>query len=133
MKRHKLDRRPQPKADNARSFITYLMQFYASMSPNEGEEHIRILPFEKVSQLYEEYRAHYKATSLAGDEYYMASKETFRKQWSEFYRTGQVKLSRGKGTFPTCDICNNANDMLTFSKSSKWTKKQRDIIISFKV
>ena len=133
MKRHKTDRRPQPKADSARSFITYLMQFYASLSPNEGEEHIRILPFETVSQLYEEYKAHYKATTNATDDYCMASKETFRKQWSEFYKTGQVKLSRGKGTFPTCDICNNANDMLSFSKTSKWTKKQRDIIISFKV
>jgi hypothetical protein len=65
MKRHKTDRRPQPKADSARSFIMYLMQFYASLSPNEGEEHIRILPFEKLSQLYEEYRAHYKATVTA--------------------------------------------------------------------
>lgn len=132
MKRHKTDRRPQPKADSARSFITYLMQFYASLSPNEGEEHIRILPFEKVSQLYEEYKAHYQATAQS-ESNCMASKETFRKQWSEFYKTGQVKLSRGKGTFPTCDICNNANDMLTFSKTSKWTKRQREIIISFKV
>jgi hypothetical protein len=47
MKRHKTDRRPQPKADSARSFITYLMQFYASLSPNEGKEHIRILPFKR--------------------------------------------------------------------------------------
>jgi hypothetical protein len=133
MKRHKTDRRPQPKADSARSFIMYLMQFYASLSPNEGEEHIRILPFEKLSQLYEEYRAHYKATVSATDDYCMASKETFRKQWSLVYKTGQVKLSRGKGTFPTCDICNNANDMLTFSKTSRWTKRQREIIISFKV
>lgn len=133
MKRHKADRRSQPKADSARSFITYLMQFYASLSPNEGEEHIRILPFEKVSQLYEEYKAHYQATAQSDKLYCMASKETFRKQWLEFYKTGQVKLSRGKGTFPTCDICNNANDMLSFSKTSKWTKRQREIIISFKV
>ena len=136
LNRHKSERRPQPKADSVRSFITYLMEFYSSMSPNEGEEHIRILPFETVSQLYEEYKAHCQATSYGkntGENCYFASKETFRKQWKEFYKTGQVKLSRGKGTFPTCDICNNANDMLTFSKSSKWTKRQREIILSFKV
>ena len=52
---------------------------------------------------------------------HMASKETFRKQWSLVYKTGQVKLFRGKGTFPTCDISNNANDMLTFSKTLRWT------------
>jgi len=135
MKRHKSERRPQPKADSARSFITYLMQFYSSLSPNDGEEHIRILPFETVSQLYEEYRAHCQVNSVntAGEIHCIASKETFRKQWKEIYKAGQVKLSRGKGTFPTCDICNNANDMLAFSKSTKWTKRQRDIIISFKV
>lgn len=55
----------------------YLMQFYASMSPNEGdEEHIRILPFEKVSQLFEEYKAHYLATAHDGVDC-MTSKETF--------------------------------------------------------
>jgi hypothetical protein len=132
MKRHKSERRSQPKADSARSFITYLVQFYSSLSPNEGEEHIRILPFETHSQLYEEYKVHYHSTAKADDNC-MASKETFRKEWKQVYKTGQVKLSRGKGTFPTCDICNNANDMLSFSKSSKWTKRQREIIISFKV
>ena len=77
MKRYKTDCRSKPKADNARSFIMYLMQFYASMSPNEGdEEHIRILPFEKVSQLFEEYKAHYLATAHDGVDC-MTSKETF--------------------------------------------------------
>jgi len=123
--------RTRKKSDHALSFLQYLTKFYASLSPNEGEENLRVLPFETYSALFTEYKAYCETNDV--DTSMRARKETFRLVWKEFYSNGNVKLSRGKGTFPTCDICNNANDMLSLSKSKTWTKKQRDIIISFKV
>lgn len=123
--------RSKKKSDHVHSFLQYLTQFYASLSPNEGEENVRVLPFETYSALFTEYKAYCDTNGV--DISTRAQKETFRLAWKEFYANGNVKLSRGKGTFPTCDICNNANDMLSLSKSKTWTKQQRDIIISFKV
>jgi len=123
--------RTKKKSDHAHSFLQYLTRFYASLSPNEGEENVRVLPFETYSALFTEYKAYCETNGV--DASTRARKETFRLVWKEFYANGNVKLSRGKGTFPTCDICNNANDMLSLSKSKTWIKRQRDIIISFKV
>ena len=130
--KHSTERRSMPKMDNAVSFVKYFADFHASLSPQEGEEHIRILPFETVSQLFEEYSAHCNLNCTPDCE--KAGKETFRKAWRDCYKRDGVKFTRGKGTFPTCDICNNANDMLALAKSnSRWTRRQRDIIVSFKV
>jgi len=85
-----------------------------------------------VSQLFAEYKAHCK--QFATPHSHTAAKETFRKAWKDCYKKGEVKFTRGKGTFPTCDICNNANDMLALAKNnSRWTRRQRDIIGAFKV
>ena len=131
MTKHSSEMRVKKKSDHALSFLQYLAKFYASLSPNEGEENVRVLPFETYSALFTEYKAYCEANDV--DTSLRARKETFRLAWRDFYSSGNVKLSRGKGTFPTCDICNNANDMLSLSKSKTWTKRQRDIIISFKV
>lgn len=126
------EQRSRPKKDNALSFIKYYANFHADLSPQDGEENIRILPFETVSQLFSEYRAH--CMLFATPHSNSAAKETFRKAWKECYKNKEVKFTRGKGTFPTCDICNNANDMLALAKNnSRWTRRQRDIIIGFKV
>jgi hypothetical protein len=60
-----------------------------------------------------------------------AKEKTFRKAWIELHKQKKVRLMRGKGTFPTCDICNNAND--TLSSTKKYTKAQREIIVSYLV
>jgi len=44
-----------------------------------------------------------------------------------------VRFSRGKGTFPTCDICNNANDLLANARKDKMANKVRDLIVKLKV
>lgn len=43
-----------------------------------------------------------------------------------------MRFTRGKGTFPTCDTCNNCNDLLSLSKSTYWTKQQREIVFAYK-
>ena len=118
------------KTEHSKTFIKYVANYHASASPNEGEENLRILPFETISQLYDEYGAHCIAENQVRQK---ASKETFRLAWKAMYKEKLVRFTRGKGTFPTCDICNNCNDMLSLSKSTKkWSRRQRDVIFSFK-
>ena len=90
---------------------------------------MKIIPFEGISQLYNEYQMSCKYDNLHPEEF--AKKETFRKAWVDMHKKKHVRFVRGKGTFPTCDICNNANDMLSSTK--KYTKAQREIIVSYLV
>jgi hypothetical protein len=57
-----------------------------------------------------------------------AKRETFRKVFKSM--KNEFRLIGGKGSFPTCDICNNANDFLrnlTYKDQSL-----REIILKFK-
>ena len=131
MKKASSETRGSPKTDHAITFIKYFAEFHASDSPNPDEENLRILPFESLSQLFDEYKAH--CVSSEQQECFVAKKECFRLAWISMYKQKLVRFTRGKGTFPTCDLCNNCNDMLSLSKSSrKWTRHQRDIIFHFK-
>ena len=113
---------------------------------------MQVLQFETLGQFFLEYEAHY----CNKPEEPVAARETFRKTWKKAHKCGKVRFSRGKGTnvnlysiylflylqnavigtFPTCDICNNANDLLASRKAfgnEKLTSKQRDIFLKFKV
>jgi hypothetical protein len=119
------------KTRHATHFIQFLAEFQSSYSPNDGEEELRILPFETISQLFAEYNIYCKYRNEPLTE--TAREETFRKAWRTCHSNGTVRFTRGKGTFPTCDICNNANDMLSQHKMFSYTQRQREIIFSFKV
>jgi len=123
------EKRSRRKIDHAEKFILWYAKTYGSESPNADEEDLKIIPFEDLSQLANEYQMSCKYENLHPQEF--AKKETFRKAWVELHKQKKVRLMRGKGTFPTCDICNNANDMLSSTK--KYTKAQREIIVSYLV
>jgi hypothetical protein len=123
------EKRSRKKIDHAEKFILWYAKTYGSESPNADEEDLKIIPFEDLSQLANEYQMNCKYENLHPQEF--AKKETFRKAWIELHKQKKVRLMRGKGTFPTCDICNNANDMLSSTK--KYTKAQREIIVSYLV
>ena len=67
--------RTRKKSDHALSFLQYLTKFYASLSPNEGEENVRVLPFATYSALFTEYKAYCEANDV--DTSTRARKETF--------------------------------------------------------
>ena len=123
--------RSRHKFEHAQQFIAWWSNLHGSASPNEGEEDLRILPFETLSQLYYEYQTSCKNENAHFN--ICAQRETFRKAWIDLYRQKKCRFTRSKGTFPTCDICNNATDMLTSSRSSKYSQLERDIIISYLV
>jgi len=123
------EKKSRRKFDHAEKFIQWYAKTYGSQSPNTDEEDLHIVPFETIAQLFNEYQMSCKHDHLHPHD--CASKETFRKVWVGLHKQKQVRFVRGKGTFPTCDICNNANDML--SNTKKYTQSQRDIILSYLV
>jgi hypothetical protein len=123
--------RSKIKFENAQHFIEWWSNLHGSASPNEGEEDLRILPFETLSQLFHEYQT--TCTNENTDRNVVAQRETFRTAWVDLYRKKKCRFTRSKGTFPTCDICNNAADMLTSSRTSKYSQLERNIIISYLV
>jgi hypothetical protein len=123
--------RSRRKHEHAQHFIEWFSNLHGSASPNEGEEDLRILPFETLSHLFYEYQTSCKTENV--DSNTCAKRETFRKAWVELYKQKKCRFTRSKGTFPTCDICNNATDMLTSSRTSKYSQLERDIILSYLV
>lgn len=130
--KYKSETKSRKKFEHAEQFILWFANTNGSASPNEGEEDLLILPFETISQLFSEYQSHCSNDHQLSYGY-AAKRETFRRAWAELHKKKMCRFTRGKGTFPTCDICNNANDMLANARGSKYTQKQREIIISYKV
>lgn len=118
-----------PKRESSTIFIEYIAERFSSNSPNPDEDKLRVLPHDTFNQLWHSYESHMLLPENLS--YPRAAKECFRKAWKAIKAKGTVRLTRGKGTFPTCDICNNANDMLASSKS--YTKRQREIIYQYKM
>ncbi|KAJ1387535.1 hypothetical protein B484DRAFT_409877, partial [Ochromonadaceae sp. CCMP2298] len=95
-------------------------------SPYEGKEDLDVLPYEDVKSFYDEYRSHCTATDVYPTE--IAGKTVFQEA---FANEQNIRLTGCKGSFPTCEICNNANDLLR-DKGKRYTMEQREIIIKYK-
>jgi hypothetical protein len=80
-----------------------------------------------MQQFYSEY-SNFCETTLINPRC-RAGKETFRKVLLSL--ESSIRLIGCKGSFQTCDICNNANDMLRASRS-RYSREQREIILKFK-
>ena len=82
-----------------------------------GGKNIYVAPFVDITAFFEEYCSfhslrHTPVEIVAGD-------STFRRVFSECENHDGIRLLRAKGTLNTCEICNNASDMLR--NSSKFT------------
>ena len=84
------------------------------------------MPYSSVTEFFEEYLAYCTAGLLAPRTY--AGEECFRKAFLSLDR--HYRLIGAKGSFPTCDVCNNANDMLRNLKIKD--QSHREIILKFK-
>lgn len=79
-----------------------------------------------MPSFFEEYLAFCTAEKLSPNQY--AKDETFRKIFLSM--NNEFRLITSKGSMPTCDICNNANDMLRSLKIRD--QSSREIILKFK-
>jgi hypothetical protein len=77
-----------------------------------------VIPFDSVQKLYNEY-CHYMMINDEFDD--LASPSLFYKAWKDY--TGpeslskfELRLSGCKGSFNTCEICNNAAEFLKYNK-----------------
>lgn len=84
---------------------------------------LRYLPFENVMAAYREYRLE---KDLSPESFDSIAGETLFRKVMRLFQAGMpgekeivVRLLGSKGSFPTCDICNNSNDMLKNNKDGK--------------
>jgi hypothetical protein len=69
---------------------------------------VSILPFETVADFYNEYTDHCAGIGMQPQT--IASLRTFEREYTKLKLN--VRMLRCKGSFPTCEVCNNANDLL---------------------
>lgn len=105
--------------------IKYCAKIFADTCPTDSN--IQFLPHETPTQFYEEYKNFHKTFALGPSTF--AQIDTFKKALDSLHDS--IRLVHAKGSFPTCDICNNANDLLRSPKVS-YNPEFRDIVMKFK-
>jgi hypothetical protein len=73
-----------------------------------GMEKIRVLPYETVKSVHDEYLRHCEQTNVP--DIHRAGLKAFGIVFAAMQDT--VRLLACKGSFNTCEICNNANELL---------------------
>jgi hypothetical protein len=100
--------------DSAATYIQYIANKLAETSPFAGKENILIVPYYDIKTFYDDYvrdtmRNQDTETNGATSNNGVVSLTTFRRA---FIKKGNIKLLGCKGSFHTCEICNNAIDLL---------------------
>ena len=90
---------------------------------------VMIVPHESVSQLHDEYICYRKSQNY--DPSSIAELKTFSKAYGEMETAGHIRLLGCKGSFPTCDICNNCNDLLR-NANRKNQPEDLDVVLNYK-
>lgn len=106
-------------------YIKYCAKIFADTCPTDSN--ISFLPYENPPQFYKEYVNFHDTFGLGPNT--LAKSDTFKKALDSLYDS--IRLVHSKGSFPTCDVCNNANDMLRSPKVS-FNPEFRDIVMKFK-
>jgi len=106
------------------SFLTFVFFIFYTESVD-----VKILPYDDVSQFYEEYVVDCDASHVPKHE--RAGKTTFSAAYTKLHETGKYRILGGKGSFKTCEICNNTYALLR-DPQRRFTKAQRDVLSKFK-
>jgi hypothetical protein len=131
-----------PKKNDCRSYLGMIIGKFKDLigkaAPTSGCETtpdgaanvgVMIVPHEHVSQLFEEYVCYRKSQQY--DPNSIAEYDTFNQAYIELEKAGEIRLLGCKGSFPTCDICNNCNDLLR-NASRKCRPEQLEVILNHK-
>ena len=90
---------------------------------------VMIVPHESIQQLHDEYVCYRNAQNV--DPGSIAQITTFTEAYSRMEDDGHIRLLGCKGSFPTCDICNNCNDLLR-NANRKNRPEDLEVILNFK-
>jgi hypothetical protein len=88
-------------------YIKYCAEVYSDTCPTDGN--IRFVPHKNPTQFYQDYVDFHDNFGLT-----KAKSDTFRKALDSLHDS--IRLVHSKGSFPACNTCNNANDMLSESQ-----------------
>ena len=69
-----------------------------------------VAPFSDLVSFHEEYKIHCAENSLMPEE--VGSPTVFSEAFHHLYKNAGYRLQSSKGVFNTCEICNNAKELL---------------------
>ncbi|KAJ1401667.1 hypothetical protein B484DRAFT_437765, partial [Ochromonadaceae sp. CCMP2298] len=113
------------KRNHCDSYIEYVARLYADTFLTDGN--ILCLPYETPAMLFREYVNFCECADI--NPAYRAQVELFRQVLLS--KADRIRMIGCKGSFQTCDTCNNCNDMLRAPKS-RYDSAQREIILKYK-
>lgn len=94
----------------------------------DRETEAKIIPFKTATQFFKEYTLRFNLVK-SNDPNLKAGEKTFRRALEDFTSTQELRFSRCRGSMAKCDICNNAETVL--SSQVNLGKAHRDLIEDF--
>jgi hypothetical protein len=76
-----------------------------------------VVPFCTLSSFYDEYKNHYVTHQTPVENF--AGQTVFTAAYDHLHKTMNLRKLKSRGTFNTCEICNNA-DLLLKNKSKQY-------------
>ena len=106
------------KRRNATRYIYMLRDIYFGETMPTKESalkdgtilNVKILPYESIKTLWNEYIAHCEIHKIS--EHERAELTCFTAAFKKLERANMVRLLHCKGSFPTCDICNKVRKFI---------------------
>lgn len=114
------------KLDTAKTWIEFNSVKIADTSPNASRADIFIVPYSDIKSYYYEFKSNCLLYNFIPED--IPSIETFRRAFND---CKNIRLLGCKGSFQTCEICNNANELMRNTKK-KYSRKQIEIVRSYK-
>ena len=130
------------KKERCVQFMTYNVENYADTIPssegmNKQSKPVKVIPHRDIKSYFNEYLVYCDAFSIPVD--MISSYPTFRRAYRQFKKDKhaeyELRLLRCKGSFNTCEICNNSTELLRRDKKIggiKFTEEQRNILLEFR-
>jgi hypothetical protein len=115
----------RPKFDHALKWITTIADRFAERNASGDivESDVLILPFQNLTSLFIEYE--YRCSINYTPVELRASKTTF---FEAFKSQTKIRMARCKGSFNTCEVCNNLHD-LSRDSNHRWNAAQHEVIL----
>jgi len=130
------------KREKCIRFMTHNVENYADTIPssegmNKHSKPVKVIPHRDIKSYYDEYLVYCDALSMEKES--IASYTTFSRAFRQFKKDKnadyELRLLRCKGSFNTCEICNNSTELLRRDKKIggvKFTEEQRTILLEFR-
>ena len=88
-----------------------------------------VVPFCTLSSFYEEYKYHSVTHQTPVEDF--AGQTVFTNAYDHLHKTAHIRKLKSRGTFNTCEICNNADLLLKNKRKSYYFNNYYSLLLTF--